>query len=853
MPSGSPELEESHSVLTYGDQDLEMQWERSETNNGIPYYVKHDTHETQWDHPEMYKVLHDLDEMNNIEYAAYRTAMKLRAVQKVCWLHVVKKHTLVEAWAQHGLGDDQNTTMMTPVECEAVLQTLFTLSKGDRPNDILNPNKATQITLAWLIGLVDSGRTGNINVQMAKIGLMTLCSAKLEEKYEYMLEMMAFPKKRISESQLRTLIKHTLLLPKQVFETASFNAEQTEPAIDSCYRSVGKKRGQAVSMQEFLVWMSLEPRFIVWLPTMHRLAASETVKHEGRCATCKAFPIVGLRFRCLKAFNTDLCQNCYLTKQLPKNVKPSHPFREYSIATSSGDDLKDFGKVLRNKVTKRYKGKQPKKSYLEHPVVADGQPVPSESQTATFDESFEIVESGQLGHPSQQQSRPVQGERESVMFENKHTRIGQLAGRLQELETQEEGSTARVVAAEIHTQSGEGPDMGRYQPAEGDTTTRNYPNKSYRSASPPAQTKPIPVPMPRSQRDRETSPSSHLGRSPEEQPHFEPQPRPVERQVYVEQPRPTVRREVYAQQPHPTARQVYTDRTPGSHAQFEQQRHVDQSADVHPQSDPRFAPLSHPHPEYAHPRSWSESIVEPPQKSGAIPTRQPLYTPTRETFGLPQQGQREFTDSSLRSPQQRSSYYTTVLPREDVNNAELRQILADLIAQKDALVQDLDNLKQSTSFLSAPVVVEKPSGLDPSFYQLQKDYMSTRLDTKEQHIKQLEHQLQALRDMIADKEKEDVKQQPSQPQQQEPVKSRPSPGKVSRGVNISTSFMSDMTEKSFFGNPEEDLAHIVQGMVNSFPPVLRKVQPVSLESDIHQAAVKVSQNFTSFSQELMGN
>ena len=44
-------------------------------------------------------------------------------------------------------------------------------------------------------------------------------------------------------------------------------------------------------------------------------------------------------------------------------------------------------------------------------------------------------------------------------------------------------------------------------------------------------------------------------------------------------------------------------------------------------------------------------------------------------------------------------------------------------------------------------------------------------------------------------------------------------GRVSRGVNISTSVMSDLTERSFFGNPEEDLANLVQGMVMSFPTV----------------------------------
>lgn len=42
-------------------------------------------------------------------------------------------------------------------------------------------------------------------------------------------------------------------------------------------------------------------------------------------------------------------------------------------------------------------------------------------------------------------------------------------------------------------------------------------------------------------------------------------------------------------------------------------------------------------------------------------------------------------------------------------------------------------------------------------------------------------------------------------------------GKVSRGVNISTSVLSEHTERSFYGNPDEDLAHIVRTMTEAFP------------------------------------
>ena len=80
--------------------------------------------------------------------------------------------------------------------------------------------------------------------------------------------------------------------------------------------------------EEFLNWMNADPSVTVWLTTMNRLAIAEPgignyysqyvyncisfwlnlVKHEAKCNICKSFPIVGLRFRCLKCLNMDLCQ-----------------------------------------------------------------------------------------------------------------------------------------------------------------------------------------------------------------------------------------------------------------------------------------------------------------------------------------------------------------------------------------------------------------------------------------------------------------------------------------------------------------------------------------------------------------
>lgn len=46
------------------------------------YDFSHETELTQWDHPIMVKVIGELSNFNQIKFCAYRTAMKLRALQK---------------------------------------------------------------------------------------------------------------------------------------------------------------------------------------------------------------------------------------------------------------------------------------------------------------------------------------------------------------------------------------------------------------------------------------------------------------------------------------------------------------------------------------------------------------------------------------------------------------------------------------------------------------------------------------------------------------------------------------------------------------------------------------------------
>ncbi|VDO37441.1 unnamed protein product [Onchocerca flexuosa] len=62
---------------------VQMPWQRAvSSSNHLPYYINHETEVTQWDHPAMIEIMEELTNFNQIKFSAYRTAMKLRSIQK---------------------------------------------------------------------------------------------------------------------------------------------------------------------------------------------------------------------------------------------------------------------------------------------------------------------------------------------------------------------------------------------------------------------------------------------------------------------------------------------------------------------------------------------------------------------------------------------------------------------------------------------------------------------------------------------------------------------------------------------------------------------------------------------------
>nr|XP_015911947.1 dystrophin isoform X3 [Parasteatoda tepidariorum] len=369
-------------------------WERAVAGNKVPYYVNHLTETTHWDHPKMIELMDSLAELNDIRYSAYRTAMKLRTVQKRVCLDMVNMNNAINAFDQHGLRA-QNDKLISVPEMITCLSTIYE-GIATENNSLINIPLSLDLCLNWLLNLYDTvTRTGYIRILSFKVGIILLSRGSLEDKFRYLFCLIADVNGCADERKLGLLLHDCVQIPRLLGEIAAFGGSNIEPSVRSCFEKAGNQK--EIQASHFLTWLQQEPQSLVWLPVLHRMAAAETAKHQAKCNICKQYPIVGFRYRCLKCFNFDLCQGCFFSGRKAKNHKLTHPMQEYCTATTSGEDVRDFTKIMKNKFkSKRYFKKHQRLGYLPVQTVLEGDdlesPAPSPQHTLSSQEMHSRLE-----------------------------------------------------------------------------------------------------------------------------------------------------------------------------------------------------------------------------------------------------------------------------------------------------------------------------------------------------------------------------------------------------------------------------------------------------------------------------
>uniref|UniRef100_H0VDU5 Dystrophin n=1 Tax=Cavia porcellus TaxID=10141 RepID=H0VDU5_CAVPO len=363
-------------------------WERAISPNKVPYYINHETQTTCWDHPKMTEL--------------YQSLVDLLSLSAAC-----------DALDQHNLKqNDQPMDILQVINC---LTTIYDRLEQEH-NNLVNVPLCVDMCLNWLLNVYDTGRTGRIRVLSFKTGIISLCKAHLEDKYRYLFKQVASSTGFCDQRRLGLLLHDSIQIPRQLGEVASFGGSNIEPSVRSCFQFANNK--PEIEAALFLDWMRLEPQSMVWLPVLHRVAAAETAKHQAKCNICKECPIIGFRYRSLKHFNYDICQSCFFSGRVAKGHKMHYPMVEYCTPTTSGEDVRDFAKVLKNKFrTKRYFAKHPRMGYLPVQTVLEG----DNMETPVTLINFWPVDSAPASSPQ-------------LSHDDTHSRIEHYASRLAEME-----------------------------------------------------------------------------------------------------------------------------------------------------------------------------------------------------------------------------------------------------------------------------------------------------------------------------------------------------------------------------------------------------------------------------------
>lgn len=419
-------LEEQEELF---EDSVDYPWERCITNNYVPYYKNHDLQQTFFNHPNMTSLMEDLTELNEIYYAAYRTAIKLRTIQQTLFLNCIHITNMCKIFDTF---DFLNDNLVSIPEMISVFKRIYE-DISAKVTPITNYGLIIDMALNWVLNLYDLDRTGYIKLLAFKTSLVCLSRASIEEKYKVLYHLIADSKGYADRTSVGNLLKYMLEIPKLLGDVAAFGGSNFEPSIRSCFEEAQDKK--QLNVKNFLVWLKKEPQSLVWLPLLHRLIIAEGSRHPIKCTICKAYPIVGFRYKCLKCFNTDMCQNCFLLRVPLNGHKNIHPIKEYCYVTGSGrKEVSDFSKIVRNKF------KSSRKSFKKH--FADSYlPVNSVLDNInSFEETNLNVEKN--GMVSLLQYSPLSTNREHR--EDVHNKLEFYANKLAEAEEQNETNSLNV-------------------------------------------------------------------------------------------------------------------------------------------------------------------------------------------------------------------------------------------------------------------------------------------------------------------------------------------------------------------------------------------------------------------------
>ncbi|XP_061454149.1 dystrobrevin alpha isoform X6 [Rhineura floridana] len=274
-------------------------------------------------------------DLDRIRLSTYRTACKLRFVQKKCNLHLVDIWNVIEALRENSLNNLDPNIELNVARLEAVLSTVFyQLNKRMPTTHQINVEQSISLLLNFLLAAFDPEGHGKMSVFAVKMALATLCGGKIMDKLRYIFSMISDTSGVMVYGRYDMFLREVLKLPTAVFEGPSFG--YTEQSAKSCFSQQKK-----VTLNAFLDTLMSDPppQCLVWLPLLHRLANVENVFHPVECSYCHSESMMGFRYRCQQCHNYQLCQDCFWRGHASGSHSNQHQMKEYTSWKSPAKKL----------------------------------------------------------------------------------------------------------------------------------------------------------------------------------------------------------------------------------------------------------------------------------------------------------------------------------------------------------------------------------------------------------------------------------------------------------------------------------------------------------------------------------
>uniref|UniRef100_A0A8C6KW62 Dystrobrevin n=1 Tax=Nothobranchius furzeri TaxID=105023 RepID=A0A8C6KW62_NOTFU len=335
-------------------------------------------------------------DLDSIRLSSYRTACKLRFVQKRCNLHLLDIYNVIEAVRDAGLNAVELNAGISVTRLENLVTSLFNqLSKRLPTTHPINPRESTVLLVEFILAAPES----RLTVLSVKAMLATLCGGKLVDKLRYVFSQVSDSKGVLVLSKFDSFLREALKLPTALHEEPSFG--YTHTVARSCFPQQKK-----VMLNMFLDIVAEPPECLVWLPVMHRMASVEHVYHPVACSFCRSNGMTGFRYRCLRCRGYQLCQNCFWRGKASGSHSNQHRMKEHSSWESPA---KRFSRALSRSLGCASSREPPHPIYSQEPErtlnlsnIVPSRPVGNTNEAMLLSSSVPESSKSGLDSPSRQ-------------------------------------------------------------------------------------------------------------------------------------------------------------------------------------------------------------------------------------------------------------------------------------------------------------------------------------------------------------------------------------------------------------------------------------------------------------------